>query len=103
VKKDVTDPEVIDYLYDESLEGTEMEGGSSSEGSLWFGGMTLNGDDYQVLEDAGIADYGEYNHVIITEDTQGFRRAELYETRAEYDEAFGVYEEEFGIGYDEDF
>jgi hypothetical protein len=99
--KTVHDEAVIEYLWDESMEGSEMEGGSSSEGSLWFGGMTLNGDDYQVIEDAGIADYGEYNHVIITEDTQGFHRAELFETRAEYDEAFQTYEDEFGIGYDD--
>lgn len=83
------------------MDGAEMETGDTDSG-LWIGGMTLNGDDYQEIEDADLGDYGEFNHVIITQDSQGFKRAELYETRAEYDEAFGVYEEEYGGFEDEE-
>jgi len=84
------------------MDGAEMETGDTDSG-LWVGGMTLNGDDYQVIEDADLAEYGEYNHVIITQDTYGFKRAELYETRDEYDKAFMDYETEYGGGDPDEF
>ena len=102
MKKIVYDDDVIAYLWEQSLDGAEMETGSNSEGPLWIGGMTLNGDDQEVIENAEIADYGEFDHVLITEDSYGFKRAELYQTRAEYDEAFAEYDDEYGIDYDDE-
>jgi hypothetical protein len=101
-KKIVYDDDLIDYLWEQSLDGAEMETGSNSEGPLWIGGMTLNGDDDQEIEDSGVAGYGEYSHVIITEDSNGFKRAELYNGREEYDAAFNEYDEEYGLRDDED-
>ncbi len=99
----VHDDDLVDYLWEQSLDGAEMETGSNSEGPLWIGGMTLTGDDWQELEDADYGAYGDYNHAIITEDSYGFKRAELYENREDYDAAFQKYDEEYGIGEDEDF
>ena len=99
----ISDPKVIDYLYEQSLDGSDMEAGSSSEGPLWIGGMQLNGDDQEVIEEAGIAPYGDFSYVLISEDSYGFRRAQLYSTREDYYAAFVAYEDEYGdIWYGEE-
>jgi hypothetical protein len=95
-KKIVSEDSLIEYLYDESLDGTEMETGDTDSG-LWVGGMSLVGDDWEKLEEYdGYGEYGKYSHAIITQDTYGFKRVELYETRDEYDNAFMEYETEYG-------
>jgi len=100
VKRIVHDDDVINYLWEQSLDGTDMEAGSNSEGPLWIGAMTLNGDDQEIIEENGVADYGEFSYAIITEDSYGFKRVELYQDREEYDDAFSEYDDEYGIEED---
>lgn len=79
----IYDDGLNDYLYQESLDGADMEAGSVQENGIWYGFMRLNPSDTLEVADAGHV--GDFQVAIISEDSYGFKRGELYLTTEEAD------------------